>query len=56
MNDMHVLDVVVEDVARASSRAARRGRRRQRAGDDHVADVADAGVAAERERLARGPS
>ena len=37
---------------RVRERAARGGRRRQAIAGDHVADVADAGVAAERQRAA----
>ena len=57
MKDITLLDVVVEHVARASSAPRPRGRRRACVPrGDHVADLADAGVAAERERLARAPS
>jgi hypothetical protein len=43
----HLLDVLRQDVV-GPHRARRRRRRRQPVGGDHVADVADAGIAAER--------
>ena len=48
----HVLDVVVEHVASATACPASRPPAAGVPAGDHVADVADAGVAAERKRLA----
>ena len=49
----HVLDVVVDARRCVETVPGVARRRRQRAAGDHVADVADARVAAERERLRR---